>query len=153
MTDNSPKYLPSLGRVLGFAAHGCSVLSERELGKHGLTLAHWVLLTALWRQDGMTIGELASYYKSDNTVLTRTLNRMTKRGLIERSPDPEDRRVIRVHLTEEAHELSHLVDFYKDINQALLKGFSEKEQRQLFEFLERVIANTNQAMESNQIHD
>jgi DNA-binding MarR family transcriptional regulator len=146
MTDNSPEYLPSLGRVLGFAAHGCSALSKRELAHHGLTLAHWVLLTALWRQDGMTVGELARYYKSDNTVLTRTLDRMAERGLIERRPDPEDRRAVRVHLTEEAKGLSHLVDFYKDINQALLEGFSEQEQHLLFALLERVIANTGEAL-------
>ena len=145
MTDKSPEYLPSLGRVLGFATRGCSALSERELAQHGLTLAHWVLLTALWRQDGMTIGELARYYKSDDTVLTRTLDRMAKHALIERRPDPEDRRIVRVYLTEKAKKLSHLIDFYKDINHALLKGFSKKEQQQLFALLERVIANTGEA--------
>jgi DNA-binding MarR family transcriptional regulator len=105
-----------------------------------------VLLTALWRQDGMTVGELAGYYRKSDMVLTRILDRMVEAGLIERKPDSNDRRVVRVFLTGKAVELSHLLDFYKSINSALLKGFSEEEQATLFELLERVIVNSREAL-------
>jgi len=149
MTDKNLAYLPSIGRLLGFAERRCSALSERELAPHGLTLTHWVILTALWRDDGLTIGELARYARSTNAVLTRTLDRMTDRGLVIRQADSRDRRVIRVVLTPKARSLAHLIDFYKQINQVLLDGFSRKEQQTLVALLERVIANTEAALAGN----
>ena len=146
MTNKVPEYLPAFGRLLNFAARSVSALSEQELAPHGVSLVHWVILTALWRHDGMTIGELARYYKADNAVLTRTLDRMTNRGLVRREADPKDRRVVRVRLTKKAKELSHLVDYYKDINRTLLKGFSKQERHALFALLERVIANSEEAL-------
>lgn len=147
MTDKIPEYLPSLGRLLVFAERGCSVLSDRELARHGLTRSQWVLLTALWRQDGMTVGELASYYRQGNMVLTRTLDRAEEAGLVRRGPDPNDRRVVKVFLTGKAKELSHVLDLYKDINKTLLKGFTSEEKATLFGLLERVIANSREALE------
>lgn len=95
----------------------------------------------------MTVGELASYYRQGNMVLTRILDRMADAGYVSRKPDPDDRRVVRVFLTRKAKELSHLLDFYRDINKTLLKGFTEQEQATLFELLERVIANSREALE------
>ena len=142
MTDISPPYLPSLGRLLGFASDHCTALSMRKLEPHGLKLVHWVLLTALWRNDGMTTGELAGYYRSSNMVLTRVLGQMENNGLITRSTDPDDRRIVRIFLTEKARQLSHLVDFYQEINQMLLMGFTPQEQNTFINLLERVIINT-----------
>lgn len=141
MTDNLPQYLPSLGRLLGFASGSCSALSQQKLEPYGLKLTQWVLLTALWQNDGLNIGELATYYRSNKMVLTRTLGRMEENGLITRSIDPRDKRIVRVLLTAKAKELSHLVDFHEDINQFLLQGFSLEEQETLMTLLERVIIN------------
>lgn len=146
MKAKIPDYLPSLGRLLEFAARNVHALSEQRLAPHGLTLAQWVVLTALWRHDRMTVGELARYYRSSNVVLTRTLDRMSDRSLIEREADPRDRRVVRVKLTEKARGLSHLVDFYKDINQTIVQGLSAQEQATLIHLLERVNLNSEAAL-------
>lgn len=145
MTDKIPEFLPALGRLLAFASRGVSALCEKELAPHGLTLTHWVILTALWRNDGMTIGELAHYYHANDAVLTRTLDRMADRDLLKREADPKDRRVVRIRLTKKAKGLSHLIDFYQDINKVLLKGFTTQESHALFELLERVNANSEEA--------
>ncbi len=147
MADKSLEYLPSLGRLLGFAERGCSELSDRNLAREGLTRPQWVLLTALWRRDGLTVGELGEYYRHGSTVMTKILDRMVEKGLVERGPDPDDRRVVRIFLTEKTKKLSHLLDFFRDINDVLLRGFTEKEKDALFALLERVIANSREALE------
>lgn len=147
MTNKCPKYLPSLGRLLNFAAQGSSSLSGRKLDPHGMSLAHWVILSALWRQDGLTVGELVQYYRSKDVVLTRTLDRMVERGFVQRELDPSDRRVIRIRLTRKGKDLSHLLAFYQEINDLLLKGFSTQERDTLYSLLERVIVNAGEALE------
>lgn len=141
MTNKTPPYLPSLGRLLAFADRKASALSDRELAEHGLTLAHWVVLTALWRNDGMSVGDLAAYTKSSYGVLSRTLDRMEARDLVERQTNPQDHRGVYIFLTDKAKGLAHLRTFYEQINMALLAGFSPEEEERLFGYLERIIAN------------
>ena len=49
----------SLGRQLNFAAGARMTMCNTMLEQFGLTLPQWVVLSALWRQDHLTIGEIA----------------------------------------------------------------------------------------------
>jgi len=138
-----------LGRLLAFAERICSEFTDRRLAGEGLTRPQWVLLTALWRRDGLTVGELAGYYRDSNAVMTRLLDRMAESGLIDRRNDPDDRRIVRIFLTGKAKRLSSLLDFYKEINDSMLRGFTEKEKETLFALLEKVIANGRGALEND----
>ncbi|MCY0152924.1 MarR family winged helix-turn-helix transcriptional regulator [Hoeflea alexandrii] len=51
----------SLGQVLSFATGATVSMCQDMLAEHDLTLAQWVILSALWRQDGMLISEIADY--------------------------------------------------------------------------------------------
>ena len=139
--NGAPPYLPSLGRLLGFATGATNALSQKLLDRHGLSLTHWIILTALWRRDGLSIGDIADYYRVKSPAASRIVDRMADRGLVERRPDPRDRRASRVYLTDKAREMADLVDFYRDVNSRLLDGFSKEETDRLFALLERVAAN------------
>ncbi|MCW9033626.1 MAG: MarR family transcriptional regulator [Alphaproteobacteria bacterium] len=146
-TDKAPitvPYLPSMGRLLGFASKGTNDISEKRLKDSDLTLVQWVLLTALWRKDGLTVGEVAKYYKSTEASTSNLIERMVKKGLLDRRHDQIDRRQVRVFLTEKSKSLSHLINFYLEINEVLLKGFNEEEKDLLSSMLERVIENTQE---------
>lgn len=140
-------YLPSVGRLLAFAMKSCSDLSEQRLSGYGITLPQWVLLTALWRQDGLTVGELAAYCSATEPTTSNLLARMEAKGLLERRHGTEDRRQVRIHLTRKGKKLSPLIDFYREINDALLEGFSKEERNQFVTMLERVTANAVAAKE------
>ncbi len=141
-TKNLP-YPRSLGRLLGFASGATNAFAQKLLNRHDLSLAQWIILSALWRQDGLLISEIAAYYRVKTPAASRIVDRMIGRGLVERRPDPNDRRAARVYLTRKARDLSHLIDFYEDVNTALLTGFSKDEREQLFRFLERITENAN----------
>lgn len=141
-------YLPSVGRLLGFSSKVCSELSEKMLLPSGLTLKQWVLLTALWRGDGLTVGELAVYYKASEPSTSNLIARMERKGLLVRKHDKLDRRQVKVFLTEEGKSLAHLVGFYSQVNETLLDGFSEAEKEQFIQMLERVIENSQKKIES-----
>lgn len=139
------EYLPSLGRLLNFAAIGCNQMCNAMLADRGLTLAQWVILSALWREDGMAISALARYSGNNLPAASRLVDRMTDAGLVTRSADPRDRRAVRVFLAPKGAALRDLLGFYEDVNAALLAGFSAAEAAQLFDMLERVAANAGAA--------
>ncbi|MGH2820410.1 MAG: MarR family winged helix-turn-helix transcriptional regulator [Actinomycetota bacterium] len=81
---------------------------ERNFGivaeSFGITLSDWDLLSAL-RHAGpsspQTPGWLAQALMVSPGTMTSHLDRLERRGLVQRRPDPKDRRCIRVELTEE----------------------------------------------------
>lgn len=131
----------SIGRLLNASASATNALANDMLAEHGLTLAQWVLMTALWRKDGLLIGDLATYADKLLPAVSRLIDRMDEAGLVERRPDAEDRRAVRVFLTRKGKSLSHIRDFYLQVNSRLLDTFSEAEKETLFALLERLHAN------------
>jgi len=63
------------------------------LEAHGLTMWGYVVLLALDRASMRTQAALAEAIGADKTRIIRTLDDLQERGHIERQPDPDDRRV------------------------------------------------------------
>jgi DNA-binding MarR family transcriptional regulator len=142
MATKKPLVRPkALGRVLNFAAGASTAMCQEMLSEHGLTLAQWVILSALWRQDGMLINEIADYSGNNAPAASRIVDRMEEAGLVQRVPSDSDKRVVLVCLTERGRSYEYLSDFHEQVNAKLLKGLSEEEADQLFELLARVDAN------------
>ncbi len=134
---------PSLGRLLNVTTGASNRLCQTLLAQHGLQLGHWVILSALWRQDGLTTSELAGYTGNALPATSRIVDRMIKEGLVTREADPEDRRAVRIRLTPKGRALEPLAGFWVEVNERLLDGFSETEARTLFALLERVRENAS----------
>ena len=67
------------------------------LAQHDLTLAQWVLISALWREDGMLVSELAEYSGNNLPATSRILDRMAANGLVVRRKDESDARSVRIY--------------------------------------------------------
>ncbi len=142
MATKKPLHRPrSLGQVLTFATAATGAMCQDMLARHDLTLAQWVILSALWRQDGMLISEIADYSGNNAPAASRIIDRMEEGSLVKRVQSPDDKRVVRVHLTDHGRSLSHLSDFHERVNARLLQGISASEAELLFDLLGRVDAN------------
>ena len=64
----------------------------------GMTRAQWVILARLSRQPGLSQNELATICEVEPITVGRLVDRLEARGMVERRPDPTDRRVKRLHL-------------------------------------------------------
>lgn len=74
----------------------------RELG---MTSPQARLLLILARTEGENQGFYAERLEVEPISLARMIDRMADGGLLERRPDPADRRAWRVHLTEQARDI------------------------------------------------
>lgn len=104
------------------------------------------ILYVLWQTDSVPIVELSKKTGLAKTTLTSMLDRMEEAGLINRNYDREDRRQIRITLTEKSRELSGKYDEISEkMNEIYYKGFSDSEIEQFENYLIRIINNLNES--------
>jgi MarR family transcriptional regulator for hemolysin len=72
--------------------------ADRRAAAHGMTRAQWVILIWLERQPGLSQKELAEILEVEPITVARLIDRLQSRGMVERRPDPKDRRIWRLHL-------------------------------------------------------
>jgi DNA-binding MarR family transcriptional regulator len=70
--------------------------------KQGMTRAQWLILRRLERQPGLSQNELAAVAEVAPITVARLVDRLQAAGLVERIPDPKDRRMWRLQLTRAA---------------------------------------------------
>jgi DNA-binding MarR family transcriptional regulator len=68
--------------------------------RHALSLVHLNVLTALEAEGPLSMKRLAEAMDVSDASATGIVDRMEKRGLVERRHGTDDRRVVRVHATE-----------------------------------------------------
>ena len=71
----------------------------------GVSRAQWQVLFALSRNEGINQTGLADWLEVETITLCRMVDRLADAGLVERRPDPSDRRAWRLHLIDAAHPL------------------------------------------------
>jgi DNA-binding MarR family transcriptional regulator len=70
------------------------------LDKLGLTYPQYLVMLLLWEQDRQTVKALGERLFLDSGTLTPLLKRLETAGLVRRSRDPSDERLVRVSLTK-----------------------------------------------------
>jgi DNA-binding MarR family transcriptional regulator len=93
----------------------------------GMTRAQWMILVRLERQPGMSQNELAALIEVEPITVARLIDRLERRGMVERRSDPGDRRIWRLHLTPEARPM--LEEIYKaraELNAILTQNVPSK---------------------------
>jgi len=80
-------------------------LIGRMIAPLHISVIEWYILRALLEDDGRHASELARAVGRAATSFTPNLDKLQTRGLIERRPDPMDRRAVRIHLTDEGQKL------------------------------------------------
>lgn len=116
--------------------------ASEVLRGHGLYVGQEMILLSLRAQDGMTQSELAARHGVDLSTITRMVQRMERRGYLERRPDPEDARVSRVFLTPHGQDLcAPAWEMWQTLEAQLTAALDPTERKQLHHLLATVAAN------------
>jgi MarR family transcriptional regulator, transcriptional regulator for hemolysin len=103
--------MPPLSRKREFAfllndvARLLRTYANYRAAQFGITRAQWAVLVRVDREEGLNQSELADTLDLQPITLTRLLDKLCDGGLIERRPDPDDRRAKRLYLTPAARPL------------------------------------------------
>jgi MarR family transcriptional regulator, transcriptional regulator for hemolysin len=109
--------------LLHDVARQLRVDADRRARSQGMTRAQWAILIWLERQPGLSQKELAELLEVEPITVARLIDRLESRGMVERRPDPRDRRIWRLHLLSPAADVLREIDRQRaDITHMLAAG-------------------------------
>lgn len=113
------------------------------LEPYGLSIGDVDVLAALWRhEDGLRPLDLRQAMMVGSGTLTARLDRLEHAGMLERHPDPHDRRGRVLRITPAGEQLlPELVERLLDIENAFLEGLPAKVRERLATDLERFLGH------------
>lgn len=91
-----------IGFLTAKAAQTVTRLTRERLLPHGITPVQYAVLQVLWERDGLNAAQLCTRLVIDSATVTGVVDRLERLELVQRRPDPTDRRVNRLFLTREA---------------------------------------------------
>lgn len=141
----------SLNREFAFTLNDVARMlrtyADHKAAQFGITRAQWVVLVRLDRSEGLKQSELAEVLDLQPISLTRLLDKLCECGLIERRPDPVDRRAKRLFLTPAARPLiEKLGDLGEELMATALVGVEPNSVERMIGELGIVKENLRQAI-------
>lgn len=105
-------------------------------GDFGITVDQWVVLKNLKSRPDLSQKELAECCAKDQPTLTRIIDLLVAKNLVERRVHAKDRRCFVIHLTEMGdHLVDSLSDKVREIRQEAWKNLNQQD----FEDLKRIL--------------
>ncbi len=145
MTQLPPVEMPE-GSVLASAvsefARSLRRAFDRRARALGYTQYQWRVLLMLGKAQGSSQASLADKLEMQPIALARILDRMVAAGLVERQPDPNDRRAVKLFLTANAGPIIEVLRGIADEVLTLAReGVSRERQEEVAALLQSMRAN------------
>ena len=113
MTQTAPTLPPGtdpLDAFLCFSIYGTGLAMNRLykplLDPFGITYPQYLALVALRSKEGRTVSELGERLFLESNTLTPLIKRLAAAGLVTRTRDTADERVVRIHLTDKGRSVA-----------------------------------------------
>lgn len=111
-----------------------------NLSEFGITPSQYGVLNCLWQYGELSPKRIKEILRIEASSVSGVLDRMQKIDLIERSIDPNNRRVIVVSATEKAMAMKDDVEaVVEEMNERFLAPFSDEEALNLKKALSTII--------------
>lgn len=141
----SPRH-ETLGYLANQLARLLATALADRIGPHGVVPGQFAQLNVLYEQDGLTQRELCDRIRIEQPTMAKTLQRMERDGLVRCVPDPEDRRRIRVFLTEHARRLEpELTGAARAVTEAATRSLTDSELETYLSLTRRLIESLETA--------
>ena len=127
--------------LLTTAQHTVFQFLNSQLSAYDITPSQYGVLSCLWTREYATPKQISEILCLETSTISGVLDRMQKKGLVERFVNKEDRREIRVVVTEKGKALQEPIqEIIETVNEVVLRDFSEEEVQRLKENL-KIIAS------------
>ncbi len=114
--------------LLTTAQHTVFQYLNAKLSQYDVTPSQYGVLSCLWQKGYATPKQISEILCLETSTISGVLDRMQKKGLIDRTMDREDRREVRVMATEKGKALQEPISkIIDEVNEEVLKNFSPEE--------------------------
>jgi len=115
---------------------------------HGFSFVQYVIMS--WLRDGIAVNpkDICAQYRHDSGALTRVIDQLAERGLLERVRRDRDRRKVELQLTAAGREaIEGLIPLVVDKLNLALGGFTAVEVQELLRLLIKLNASLQSSVE------
>lgn len=111
-----------------------------QLEGTGITIPQSFILSYLLNEDGATLKEIGSKSLIDSSSMTVLIDKLEKDGLVERQLDTQDRRAIRVFITDQGRQIAaRIVQIGSAFNSHLYDLLGEGNQKEFIHGVNNII--------------
>ena len=122
---------------------------EVAFSQKDFTFMQWVVLMTVRDGLAVTATDICRDYRHDQGALTRVIDQLETRGLLERQRSAEDRRVVQLSLTDKGREtVESLIPLVVERLNTALDGFTVEEVSELTRLLWKLVARIEQEVTS-----
>lgn len=127
--------MSELNNYLCFSLRHCMKKIDRNLSdrleNYGVSIPQSFILFCLLEDDGITLKEIGNRTLIDSSSMTVLVDKLENEGLVERKLDSQDRRAIRVFITESGKSIAkEVTNIAKDFNALLYDLLGEGNQKE-----------------------
>lgn len=132
----------SLGFILNRTSIQSKALFTQKIKEFDISPEQWSLVFRVVESNGLTQKELSDSTYKDQANITRSIDRLERKGLLKRVSNQMDRRIINIYPTEKAINLvEKIIPISSRFNNYLTENFTDEEKNQLIKLLNKVYEN------------
>ena len=132
-----------LAYLLASAHRGMRIGLSNSLGNEEFTEEHWRILHVLSDQQGHSMGELAEQVLLNGPALTKNMDKLVSRGVVQRAADDFDNRRVWVFITDLGLAVVARLKDRVDAHHETIEGaLGPRKTSQLKKLLETLIAES-----------
>ncbi|WP_036689266.1 MarR family winged helix-turn-helix transcriptional regulator [Paucisalibacillus globulus] len=125
--------------VLMKASKSLQEVTKDDISNHGMRMSDFEILEALYHKDRLTVREVSEAVLINTGSITYVIDKLEKKGLIERSNCKDDRRVVYIQITDEGKKLmDNIFPAHQRVIEELFEGISEEEKDTVIKVLKHV---------------
>ena len=110
-----------------------------KISVFGLTHGQFFMLVAIFEEESLLPSQLAEKTALDRPTTTGLLDRLERDGWVERRPDSDDRRALRIHLSPKAEKNRiSILSIFEKINSQFVNRYSRQEWKMFQSLLNRL---------------
>ncbi len=134
--------------------HKVTILTESYFHKTGLCKGRFLILVNLLVTDpeeGASISDLCPFYQVSSATMTGLLDTLAREGMIERIPNPTDRRKVNVRLTEKGR--TFMMDFlprHQANARKMARYLTERDQAEMPRILGKLVDGIEEFLEQGE---
>ena len=145
--SGSPDIQRELGYLVGSLASAMRTGLNRELASLNISSAQWAILDACHEGEADTLTSLARVIPLDSASISRNVERLVRVGLVHRSRSTQDRRLVRLSLTDAGNRLMpELAQRVQANNAMFLAGITKREQEAMRRTIQRMLESAQAAV-------
>jgi len=119
--------LEELGEIIRKLVRAFQMFERDRVKVLGFTFSQCYALLEVARDEGLTMNDLSERMNLDGSTMTRVVDVLVRDGWLERNRPEEDRRVVRVFLTEKGRRMASRLEesieaYYRDVLKNLPAG-------------------------------